>query len=56
MVFVRNNKSSNLAFIVGVVTSVITIMSLAIAMFALFDRKKKKEDKELQDYLETSIN
>ena len=51
-----NNKTGSLAFIIGVITSVITVMSLAVAIFALFDRKKKKEDKELQDYLDTSIN
>ena len=52
----NNNKTGSLAFIIGVITSVITVMSLAVAIFALFDRKKKKEDKELQDYLDTSIN
>ncbi|MBQ3093365.1 MAG: hypothetical protein IJC57_03830 [Clostridia bacterium] len=52
----NNNKTGSLAFIIGVITSAITVMSLAVAIFALFDRKKKKEDKELQDYLDTSIN
>lgn len=52
-----NKDSGNLAFVLGVVTSVVTILSLAVALFAILDRKKKeKEDRELQEYLDTSIN
>ena len=40
----------------GVVTSVIAIMSLAITAIVVLDKKKKKEERELEDYLETSIN
>lgn len=40
----------------GVVATLITLMSLAIALLVILDRKKKKEEKELDDYLETSIN
>ncbi len=55
--FMKNNsKTNSLAFILGVVTSVITVLSLTVSIFVLLDRKKKKEDKELQDYLDTSIN
>ena len=42
----NNNRASGLAFIIGVVTSVITVMSLTVSIFVLLDRKKK-EDKEL---------
>ena len=40
----------------GVVTSVIAIMSLAITAIVVLDKKKKEEERELEDYLETSIN
>ncbi len=40
----------------GIVATAITLMSLAIALLVILDRKKKKEEKELDDYLETSIN
>lgn len=39
-----------------VVATVVTLMSLAIALLVILDRKKKKEEKELDDYLEASIN
>mgnify|MGYP007035338167 CR=1 FL=1 len=52
-------EKSNSAFIVlvaGIITAVITIMSLSITLFVIMDKKrKKKEEKELEDYLETSI-
>lgn len=40
----------------GIVAAAITLMSLAIALLVILDRKKKKEEKELDDYLEASIN
>lgn len=40
----------------GVIAAVITLMSLTIALLVILDRKKKKEEKELDDYLEASIN
>lgn len=51
----RNNKD-NLAFVIGVITRLVTILSLTVAIVALFDKKKKKEEKELEEYLEASIN
>ena len=40
----------------GIIASLVTLMSLAIAMFVIIDKRKKREEKELEDYLETSIN
>lgn len=52
-----NEKSKNtLGLFWGIIASLITLMSLAIAMFVIVDKKKKREEKELEDYLETSIN
>lgn len=52
-----NEKSkSTLGLFWGIIASLITLMSLAIAMFVIVDKKKKKEEQELEDYLETSIN
>ena len=51
----KNNRDS-LAFVIGIFTCIITILSLAVAIFALADKKKKKEEKELEDYLDVSIN
>lgn len=52
----QKNNSQFIILIAGIITSVITIMSLSITLFVIMDkRKKKKEEKELEDYLETSI-
>ena len=40
----------------AVVASIITMMSLTLAIFVVLDRKKKKEEHELEEYLEASIN
>ena len=50
-------KSSkySLAFVIGVVTSIVTVLSLTVAIVALID-KKKKEDRELEEYLDASIS
>lgn len=45
-----------LPIFIGVVTSVLTVTSVLIAVLWMLDRKKKREDKELDEYLETSIN
>ena len=52
----NNNKYSSLAFIIGVFTSIVTVLSLTVAIFTLVDKKKKREEKELEEYLDTSIN
>lgn len=54
-IIMRNSKD-NLAFVVGVVTSIVTVLSLIVAIFALIDKKKKREEKELEEYLDASIN
>lgn len=49
-------RKSGFSVLSGVIATAITLMSLAIALLVILDRKKKKEDKELDDYLEASIN
>ncbi len=53
---IMKNSKDNLAFVIGVITSVVTVLSLIVAIFALIDRKKKREEKELEEYLDASIN
>ena len=50
----RNRYSLNI--IIGIITSIITVASIVAAAFWIIDRKKKREDRELEEYLETSIN
>ena len=52
----ENRNRCGLTIIVGIIASFITIMSLAIAMFVILDKKKKKEDRELEEYLESTIS
>ncbi len=52
----RNNNRCGLTIVIGIITSLITIMSLAIAVFIILDKKKKKEDRELEEYLESTIS
>lgn len=49
-------RKSKFSVFSGAVAMLITLMSLTIALLVILDRKKKKEEKELDDYLETSIN
>ncbi len=49
-------RRSGFSIFSGIVATLITLMSLAIALLVILDRKKKKEEKELDDYLATSIN
>lgn len=49
------NKLSSMMF-VGIIASIFTIITVAVSMALLFERKKKREDKELDEYLESSIN
>lgn len=52
----KEKNNSFIMLIIGMITSIITIMSLSIALFIVIDKhKKKKEEKELEDYLETAI-
>ncbi len=52
----KNKNRCYLPIFIGVLTSVLTFTSVLIAVLWMFDRKKKREDKELDEYLETSIN
>lgn len=49
-------RKGGFSVLTGIIATVITLMSLAIALLVILDRKKKKEEKELDDYLEASIN
>ena len=49
-------RKGGFSVLTGIIATVITLMSLAIALLVILDRKKKKEEKELDDYLEESIN
>lgn len=51
----KRNNNYGLTLVVGTVAAIITIMSLAVTIFVLLDRKRKKEDKELEEYLESTI-
>ena len=49
------NKLSSMIF-VGIIASIFTIVTVAVSTIILLERKKKKEDKELDEYLESGIN
>ena len=51
----NNNNKCSLAFIIWVVASIVTILSLCVAALSLVDKKKKREEKELEEYLEATI-
>ncbi len=54
----RNNETSGrygIAFIVGITTAIVTILSLVTTILVLRDKKRKKEDKQLEEYLENTI-
>lgn len=51
----ERNKYS-LTIMIGIITSLITVASVIAAAFWLIERKKKREDRELDEYLESSIN
>lgn len=51
----KNENKYGLSVAIGVVSAVIAIMSLAIALFVV-DERKKQEDRELDEYLEAEIS
>ena len=56
--FILSKESKNsygLGVILGIITAIATVAATTVAIFMFLDRKKKKEDKELEEYLETSI-
>lgn len=52
----KEKNRCGITIIVGIITSIITVASIVAAAFWIIDRKKKREDRELEEYLETSIN
>lgn len=52
----KNKNRCYFPIFIGVVTSILTVTSVLVAVLWMLDRKKKREDKELDEYLETSIN
>ncbi len=52
----RNRDRCGFTIIIGIITSVITIVSVAAAIFLILDHKKRKADKELEEYLESTIS
>lgn len=52
----REKNKCGLTIIIGIITSILTVASIAAAAWWLLDRKKKREDRELEEYLEASIN
>ena len=52
----RERSRYSLTIIIGIITSIITVASIVAAALWIIDRKKKREDRELEEYLETSIN
>ena len=57
-VFILSKESKNsygLGVILGIITAIATVAATTVAIFMFLDRKKKKEDRELEEYLETSI-
>ena len=40
---------------ISIISLLIALISVIIALAVFFDRKKKKEDKEIDDYLDNSI-
>ena len=46
----KNKNRCYLPIFIGVLTSVLTFTSVLIAVLWMFDRKKKREDKELDEY------
>ncbi len=49
-------KKNGFSIFTVAISVIITVMSLTVALLVILDQKKKKEEKELDDYLEASIN
>ncbi|MDO4199461.1 MAG: hypothetical protein Q4D57_01695 [Clostridia bacterium] len=52
----KEKNRCGLTIIIGIITSLVTVASIVVATLWILDRKKKREDRELEEYLETSIN
>jgi hypothetical protein len=55
-VSLENKNKCGLTIAVGIITSIITVVSLAIGVFMILDKKRKREEKELEEYLESTIS
>lgn len=51
----ENKNKISFALLVGIIASLVTIASVVASVLIIMDRKKKREDKELDEYLESSI-
>lgn len=49
------NVKYRYSIIIGVLTAIFTLVGLITGICILVDKKKKKEDEELEDYLENVI-
>lgn len=52
----REKNRCGITIIVGIITSILTVAAIVATALWLLDRKKKREDRELEEYLEASIN
>ena len=48
-------KRDNKFFFLSILSVILTIISIVLTIIFLFERKKKQEENELDDYLENSI-
>ena len=51
----ESSNSCGLGVIIGILTAIATVASVTAAVVLFLNQKKKKEDRELEEYLETSI-
>jgi hypothetical protein len=51
----EKKNTISFAFLVGIIASLVTIASVVASVLIIIDKKKKREDKELDEYLESSI-
>ena len=52
----KGKNRYSLIFLVGVIASFVTVVTVAVSLILVFDRRKKREEQELEDYLESGIN
>jgi len=50
-VYEKNKRS----IFISIISLLIALISVIVALVVFLDRKKKKEDKEIDDYLDNSI-
>ena len=52
----KEKNNCAVTIIIGIITSLVTVASIVVAILWAINRRKKREDRELDEYLETSIN